>query len=123
MPVRQTAIGVFFVVSSHMFMLPERIPNGQLKAQDHQRQLTSLPRWYGLQAAVVGGSIPVANIYERRMTLGAASTLAAPSVMRQHLKLQTFLHVACCELLWCCAVRFVMVIVVVTYWEIPIRVG
>ena len=67
MPVRQTAIGVFFVVSSHMFMLPERIPNGQLKAQDHQRQLTSLPRWYGLQAAVVGGSIPVANIYERHM--------------------------------------------------------
>ena len=35
----------------------------------------------------VGGSIHVANIYERRMTLGAASTLVAPSIMRQHLKL------------------------------------
>ena len=60
------------------------------KAQDHQRQLTDLPRRYGLQAAVVGGSITFANIYERRMTLGAASALAAPSVMRQHLKLLTF---------------------------------
>ena len=34
MPVGQTAIGVSIVVSSQMFMLPERTRNGQLKAQD-----------------------------------------------------------------------------------------
>ena len=60
------------------------------KAQDHQRQLADFPRRCGLHAAAVGGSIHVANIYERRMTLGAASTLVAPSNMRQHLKLSAF---------------------------------
>ena len=99
MPVGQTAIGVSIVVSSQMFMLPERTRNGQLKAQDHQRQLTSLPRWYGLQAAVVGGSRAFANIHERRMALGAASTLAAPSVMRQHLKLSAFNMLRVCDAL------------------------
>ena len=100
MPAGQTALGVFFVVSSQMFMLLERSRNGQLKAQDQQRQLADFPRRCGSQAAAVGGSIHVANIYERRMTLGAASTLVAPSNMRQHPKLSAFNMLrVCCALL------------------------
>ena len=83
-------IGVFFVIGSQISMLPEHTRDGHVKAQDHQRQLADFPRRCGLHAAAVGGSIHVANIYERRMTLGTASTLVAPSIMRQHLKLSAF---------------------------------